>query len=82
MAQEAGTMNQEIAHIAIVVKDYDEAIAFYTQKLHFVLIEDTILSPEKRWVMFKPSGTGHCCLLLALSTMVLLMTAMGCLQQD
>ena len=58
-------MNQEIAHIAIVVKDYDEAIAFYTQKLHFVLIEDTILSPEKRWVMIKPSGTGHCCLLLA-----------------
>jgi catechol 2,3-dioxygenase-like lactoylglutathione lyase family enzyme len=58
-------MNQEIAHIAIVVKDYDEAIAFYTQKLHFVLIEDTILSPEKRWVMIKPRGNGHCCLLLA-----------------
>ena len=58
-------MNQEIAHIALVVKDYDEAIAFYTQKLHFVLIEDTILSPEKRWVMIKPRGNGHCCLLLA-----------------
>ncbi len=58
-------MNQEIAHIALVVKDYDEAIAFYTQKLHFVLIEDTILTPEKRWVMIKPRGNGHCCLLLA-----------------
>ncbi len=58
-------MNQEIAQIALVVKDYDEAIAFYTQKLHFVLIEDTILTPEKRWVMIKPRGNGHCCLLLA-----------------
>ena len=44
------TMKQRIAHIALVVNDYDEAIAFYTQKLNFILIEDTVLSTTKRWV--------------------------------
>lgn len=58
-------MNQHIAHIALVVKDYDEAIAFYTQKLSFKLLEDTKLSETKRWVMVAPPGNGHCCLLLA-----------------
>ena len=58
-------MNQRIAHIALVVDDYDEAIAFYTQKLHFELLEDTPLSAEKRWVIVRPKGEGHCCLLLA-----------------
>jgi catechol 2,3-dioxygenase-like lactoylglutathione lyase family enzyme len=58
-------MNQRIAHIALVVKDYDEAIAFYTQKLQFKLLEDTTLSETKRWVMVAPPGNGNCCLLLA-----------------
>lgn len=58
-------MNQHIAHIALVVNDYDEAIAFYTQKLNFTLVEDTKLSETKRWVMVKPKGDGQCCLLLA-----------------
>jgi catechol 2,3-dioxygenase-like lactoylglutathione lyase family enzyme len=58
-------MNQRIAHIALVVNDYDEAIDFYTKKLHFVLIEDTVLSQTKRWVLVKPQGDGHCALLLA-----------------
>ena len=58
-------MNQHIAHIALVVTDYDEAIEFYTKKLNFTLIEDTRLSETKRWVMVKPKGTGQCCLLLA-----------------
>ena len=58
-------MNQHIAHIALVVKNYDEAITFYTQKLNFTLIEDTKLSETKRWVLVKPKGDGHCCLLLA-----------------
>lgn len=49
-------MNQRIAHIALVVADYDEAIAFYTQKLDFDLIEDTVLSEEKRWVLVAPKG--------------------------
>ncbi len=58
-------MNQHIAHLALVVNDYDEAIAFYTGKLDFELIEDSTLSDSKRWVLVKPRGDGHCCLLLA-----------------
>lgn len=58
-------MKQRIAHIALVVNDYDEAIAFYTQKLYFDLIEDTILSETKRWVLVAPKGSSECCLLLA-----------------
>ena len=58
-------MNQHIAHIALVVNNYDEAIEFYTNKLGFILIEDTKLSETKRWVMVAPKGKGQCCLLLA-----------------
>ena len=58
-------MNQHIAHIALVVDDYDEAIEFYTKKLKFSLIEDTILSDIKRWVLVAPPGSKECCLLLA-----------------
>ena len=58
-------MNQHIAHIALLVNNYDEAIKFYTEKLNFDLIEDTLLSETKRWVMVKPKGEGQCCLLLA-----------------
>jgi catechol 2,3-dioxygenase-like lactoylglutathione lyase family enzyme len=58
-------MNQQIIHIALVVKDYDEAIAFYTQKLNFDLIEDTVMSETKRWVLVAPKGTGGTALLLA-----------------
>jgi catechol 2,3-dioxygenase-like lactoylglutathione lyase family enzyme len=58
-------MDQHIAHIALVVEDYDEAIGFYTKKLGFNLLEDTILSETKRWVIVAPKGTGQCGLLLA-----------------
>ena len=58
-------MEQRIAHIALIVNDYDEAIKFYTEKLNFILVEDTVLSKEKRWVLVKPQGAGGCCLLLA-----------------
>jgi catechol 2,3-dioxygenase-like lactoylglutathione lyase family enzyme len=58
-------MYQRIAHIAILVDDYDDAIRFYTQKLDFQLLEDTKLSDEKRWVMVAPQGAKECCLLLA-----------------
>ena len=58
-------MEQSIAHISLVVADYDEAIAFYTTKLHFELIEDTVISPQKRWVLIKPKGSSGCHLLLA-----------------
>jgi catechol 2,3-dioxygenase-like lactoylglutathione lyase family enzyme len=58
-------MQQHIAHIALVVADYDEAIEFYTRKLNFRLIEDTVLSEAKRWVIVSPPGSTECCLLLA-----------------
>ncbi len=59
-------MKQSIVHIALVVKDYDEAIEFYTQKLNFKLIEDTY-QPEqdKRWVLVSPPGSNGVTLLLA-----------------
>ncbi len=58
-------MSQKIAHITLVVNDYDEAIDFYTKKLHFNLLEDTVLSETKRWVIVSPSGSDGCSLLLA-----------------
>ena len=58
-------MQQSLAQIALVVKDYDEAIAFYTQQLGFQLLEDTPMSATKRWVRVAPPGTSGCCLLLA-----------------
>jgi catechol 2,3-dioxygenase-like lactoylglutathione lyase family enzyme len=58
-------MNQHIAHIALVVKDYDEAIKWYRDKLGFRLVEDTKLSEDKRWVMMAPPGAKETCLLLA-----------------
>lgn len=59
-------MVQSIIHIALVVKDYDEAIEFYTKKLHFTLIEDTY-QPEqdKRWVVVSPPGSNGTTILLA-----------------
>ncbi|MBX2998263.1 MAG: VOC family protein [Caldilineaceae bacterium] len=59
-------MKQSIVHIALVVRDYDEAIAFYTEKLHFTLVED-IYQPEqdKRWVVVSPPGSNGTTLLLA-----------------
>ncbi|MBI1782866.1 MAG: VOC family protein [Sphingobacteriales bacterium] len=56
-------MKQQIAHVALVVKDYDEAIGFYTQKLNFTLKEDTMLSETKRWVLVCPPGSSACLLL-------------------
>jgi catechol 2,3-dioxygenase-like lactoylglutathione lyase family enzyme len=59
-------MQQTIVHIALVVRDYDEAIEFYTQKLHFTLVEDTYQpEQEKRWVVVAPPGSAGTTLLLA-----------------
>lgn len=58
-------MKQHLAHIALVVADYDEAIRFYTEKLGFRLEEDTQLSATKRWVIVSPPGSAGCQLLLA-----------------
>jgi catechol 2,3-dioxygenase-like lactoylglutathione lyase family enzyme len=59
-------MTQSIVHIAIVVKDYDEAIKFYVEKLGFILLDDTY-QPEqdKRWVVVAPPGSLGTTLLLA-----------------
>jgi catechol 2,3-dioxygenase-like lactoylglutathione lyase family enzyme len=56
---------QNLAHIAIVVDDYDKAISFYVEKLRFTLVEDTVLSDTKRWVLVAPPGSNGCSLLLA-----------------
>ena len=62
-------MKQRIAHVALVVRDYDEAIAFYTQKLGFVLVEDTYQpAQDKRWVIVAPPGEQGTSLLLARAT--------------
>jgi catechol 2,3-dioxygenase-like lactoylglutathione lyase family enzyme len=59
-------MRQSIVHVALVVRDYDEAIEFYTNKLNFTLVEDTY-QPEqdKRWVVVAPPGSSGTSLLLA-----------------
>ena len=57
-------MQQNLAHIAVVVRDYDEAIQYYTNILGFKLIEDTVLSETKRWVMVQPNGASNGCMLL------------------
>ena len=59
-------MNQSIAHIALLIRDYDEAISFFTEKLNFILVED-IYQPEqdKRWVTVAPPGDSGTTLLLA-----------------
>ena len=58
-------MKQSIAHIALVVDDYDEAIKFYTEKLGFTLLDDTPQSETKRRVLVRPPGAAECSLLLA-----------------
>ena len=58
-------MNQSIANVTLVVKEYDEAIEFYTQKLGFKLLEDIPLEEDKRWVLVSPKGSKGAALLLA-----------------
>ena len=58
-------MVQRLVHVSLLVDDYDKAIDFYTQTLNFKLVEDTVLSESKRWVIISPPGSEGCCLLLA-----------------
>ncbi len=58
-------MQQSIVHVSIVVRDYDEAIHYYTQILGFTLLEDTDLGEGKRWVTVSPPGSNATSLLLA-----------------
>jgi catechol 2,3-dioxygenase-like lactoylglutathione lyase family enzyme len=61
-------MKRQIANISLLVNDYDEAIQFYIDRLNFHLIEDTVMSETKRWVLISPGNDGGCHLLLAKAT--------------
>jgi len=58
-------MKKHIAHIALLVDDYDKAIHFFVEKLNFVLVENTLLEEGKRWVLISPSKSNEFSLLLA-----------------
>jgi catechol 2,3-dioxygenase-like lactoylglutathione lyase family enzyme len=59
-------MRQSILHVALVVRDYDEAIRFFVDKLHFMLVEDTYQpAQDKRWVVVAPPGSNGASILLA-----------------
>ncbi len=60
-------MPHSLTHVALVVRDYDEAIAYFTTTLRFQLVEDTALSAGKRWVVVAPAGGQGAALLLALA---------------
>ena len=63
---ENGRMQQSIGYVSLVIRDYDEALAFFVKTLGFHLIEDTYLpSQDKRWVLVAPPGSHETCLLLA-----------------
>ena len=71
-------MQQHLNAIALVVRDYDEAIAYYTRVLSFVLLEDTVLHADKRWVVVAPPGSGNGCkILLAKATNERQLSAVG-----
>ena len=60
------TVKQSIVHVALVVRDYDEAIRFYTEKLNFTVVDDTYQpAQDKRWVLIAPPGSNGLSLLLA-----------------
>lgn len=64
--QHRSQMKQSIVHVALVVRDYDEAIRFYTEKLNFTVVDDTYQpQQDKRWVLIAPPGSNGLTLLLA-----------------
>jgi catechol 2,3-dioxygenase-like lactoylglutathione lyase family enzyme len=71
-------MPQSISRVTLVVRDYDEAIEFFTKKLGFILVEDTyIAEQEKRWVVVAPRGGAGASLLLARASSAEQMTRIG-----
>ncbi len=58
-------MAKRLGAVSVLVRDYTEAIEFFTKKLNFILQEDTILSDTKRWVVVSPQGREGCALILA-----------------
>jgi catechol 2,3-dioxygenase-like lactoylglutathione lyase family enzyme len=67
---------KKLAHMALVVDDYDRAIGYYTQVLGFTLVHDEVLSETKRWVLVSP-GQGSCQLLLAKAASAIQEQAIG-----
>jgi len=70
-------MSQHIGAVTFLVRDYDEAIAFFTGKLGFALVEDTPVDGSKRWVKVAPPGAPGSCLLLAKAVTPEQMAAVG-----
>jgi catechol 2,3-dioxygenase-like lactoylglutathione lyase family enzyme len=70
-------MRRRIGLITLVVKDYDETIAFYVEKLGFTLQQDTVLSAEKRWVVVSPNSDAETAILLARAALARQETAVG-----
>jgi catechol 2,3-dioxygenase-like lactoylglutathione lyase family enzyme len=64
----ADAVGQEIAAVALVVRDYDEAIAYFTGRLRFAVVEDTTLAGGKRWIVVRPPGGGAALLLARAAT--------------
>jgi catechol 2,3-dioxygenase-like lactoylglutathione lyase family enzyme len=58
-------MKQTLGHVAMLVRNYDEALAFFTRTLQFTVVEDTRLTADKRWVLIAPPGSQGTTLLLA-----------------
>jgi len=58
-------MDQRLGYITLLVDDYDRAIDFYVKKLHFTLVENSVITETKRWVLVRPANENSCCLLLA-----------------
>jgi catechol 2,3-dioxygenase-like lactoylglutathione lyase family enzyme len=58
-------MIKSLAHVALLVDDYDKAIDYYQHILNFTLLEDTVLSDSKRWVLIAPKGAKECSIVLA-----------------
>jgi quinol monooxygenase YgiN/predicted enzyme related to lactoylglutathione lyase len=70
-------MSQKISHISIVVDDYDKAIEFYTTKLNFVVLEDTYINEDKRWVKIAPNQQSEFSLLIAKASNEIQKTRIG-----
>lgn len=61
-------MIRSLAHVALLIDDYDKAIEYYRHTLNFTLQEDTVISDTKRWVLVSPGANGGCSILLAKAT--------------
>lgn len=72
------TVTQTLAHVALLVRDYDEAIAFFTRTLRFRLVEDTPREDGKRWVLVAPPGATETALLLARAATPEQVAQVGC----